>query len=289
MYDRILVPTDGSETVNDVVDAALDLADHHDAVVHLIYVADRNRPNFAAAEADGRDSLLARGEKILEDPARRARERDLDVITVVREGDPTSTIVEYADESGIDLVVMPTHGRTGVNRLVLGSITERVVRKSEIPVLAIRPEATVRVSPERVLVPTDGSDVAAHALDTGIQVAKEYDAALELVHVIDTGGLGPDVGSYVDIDRLQTRAEKLLEADVETATAAGMTDVEHTVEYGTPAKEIQRYVTENDVDLVVMGTHGHTGLDRYLLGSTTEKVLRTAPVPVLTVHGPDED
>lgn len=288
MYDRILVPTDGSETVDDVMDTALDLADHHGAAVHFLYVADSNRPNLAAANEDDRDPLLARGESVVEDDARRARERDLDVITVVREGAPAPTIVEYAEETGIDLVVMPTHGRTGVSRLVLGSITEQVVRASEIPVLAIRPKATVRFPFERVLVPTDGSDVAASALDTGIEVAREYGATLALVHVLDTASLGPDIGSHVDVDTLQTRAEDLLEEDVETATAAGITDVEHTVEYGTPVDEIQQYVTENDVDLVVMGTHGLTGLDRYLLGSTTEKVLRTAPVPVLTVHGPDE-
>ena len=289
MYDRILVPTDGSETVDRVIDAALDVAAHHDAAVHLLYVADTNRPNLEAAETDVRDSLLARGESVVEDAATRARDRNLHVVTVVREGDPAPTIVEYADETGIDLVVMPTHGRTGVTRLVLGSITERVVRASEVPVLAIRPEATVRFPFDRVLVPTDGSDAADSALDTGIEIARAYDASLHLLNVVDTGSLGPDIESYVDIDRLEERSRSLLDDAVETATDAGVRDVERDVEYGTPNGQIERYVEDHDVDLVVMGTHGLTGLDRYLLGSTTEKVLRTAPIPVLTVHGPDED
>ena len=289
MYDHILVPTDGSETVDRVIDAALDIAAHHDATVHLLYVADSNRPNLEAAESDVRDSLLARGESVLEDTATHARERNLHVVTVVREGDPAPTIVEYADETGIDLVVMPTHGRTGVTRLVLGSITERVIRASEVPVLAIRPEATVRFPFDRVLVPTDGSDVADSAIQTGIEVARAYDASLHLLNVVDTGSLGPDIGSYIDVDRLEARSRTILDDAVDTATDAGVRDVEHDVEYGTPDGQIERYVEDHGVDLVVMGTHGLTGLDRYLLGSTTEKVLRTAPIPVLTVHGPDDD
>lgn len=289
MFDRILVPTDGSETVERVIEAVLDVAAHHDAAVHFLYVADSNRPNFEAAEAEIRDSLLARGESVVEGPATRARNRDLHVVTVVREGDPAPTIVEYADEAAIDCIVMPTHGRTGVARLVLGSITEDVVRQSAIPVLAIRPEATVRFPFERVLVPTDGSDVADSALQTGIEVARTYDASLRFLNVVDTASLGPDIGSYIDVDRLDSRARTLLDETADTATAAGLTDVEHAVEYGAPNEQIERYVEDHDVDLVVMGTHGLTGLDRYLLGSTTEKTLRTAPVPVLTVHGPDED
>ena len=289
MYDRILVPTDGSDIIDAAVDTAFDIAAHHDAAVHFLYVADSNRPNLEADESDVRDSLLERGEQVVGDAAARARERDVESITVVREGDPASGIVEYADEAGIDLVVIPTHGRTGVSRLFLGSITERVVRESETPVLVVRPESTVHFPFRRVLVPTDGSDVAQSALETGIEVAREYGATLELLHVVDTASLGPEIGSYVDIDRLEERAEDHLADDVETAKAAGLTDVEHAVEYGTPNEEIEEYVTVNDIDLVVMGTHGLTGLDRYLLGSTTEKALRTAPAPVLTVHGPDED
>lgn len=289
MYDRILVPTDGSETVDEVMDAVLDIAAHHDATVHFLYVADSTRPNLEAAETEIRDDLLARGESVVEGAATRARDRDLHVVTVVREGDPAPTIVEYATESGIDLVVMPTHGRTGVSRLVLGSITEKVVRQSEIPVLALRPESTIRFPFERVLVPTDGSDVADRAIQTGIEVARTYDASLHLLNVVDTASLGPDIGSYIDVDRLEARSRTLLDEAVDTATDAGLSDVEHAVEYGAPSEQITRYVEDHEIGLLVMGTHGLTGLDRYLLGSTTEKTLRTAPVPVLTVHGPDED
>lgn len=289
MYDRILVPTDGSETVDQVIDAALDIAVHHDATVHLLYVADTNRPSHTSAEAGLDDVLEDEGDQIVDEAAERVRQRGLDVVPAVQQGNPAPTIVEYADESGIDLVVMPTHGRTGVTRLVLGSITERVVRASEVPVLAIRPEATVRFPFDRVLVPTDGSDVADSALQTGIEVARAYDASLHLLNVVDTGSLGPDIGSYIDVDRLEARSRTILDDAVDTATAAGVRDVEHAVEYGTPDGQIERYVEDHDIDLVVMGTHGLTGLDRYLLGSTTEKVLRTAPIPVLTVHGPDED
>jgi nucleotide-binding universal stress UspA family protein len=289
MYERILVPTDGSETVDAVLDAALDLAERDDATVHLLNVADTTRPSLTTTTGGVEDVLERAGETIVSTATERVRERGLDVVTEVRQGRPASTIVEYAAGANVDLVVMPTHGRTGVARLFLGSVTERVVRQSDVPVLTIRPDSTVTIPVETVLVPTDGSAAAAAAVETASEVALEHGAALELLHVIDTASLGPDVGSYVDIDRLEANAETVLGEAAEMASAAGVGDVGQTVEYGTPHREIRRFVAENDVHLVVMGTQGLTGFDRYLLGSVAEKVLRTASVPVMTVRGSDEE
>lgn len=289
MFERILVPTDGSEAVADVLEGVLDLAERTDATVHVLNVADTSRLSLTTTEAGVLDLLEEHGAELAETAADRVRERGVDVVTAVRQGEPAPTIVDYAADEECDLVVLPTHGRTGVARLFLGSVTERVVRQSEVPVLAVRPDADLHVPVERVLVPTDGSAPAASALETGVALAIDHDAALHLLDVVDTASLGPDVGSYVDVDRLEARADRVLEDAAAAARDAGREPEATTVEFGTPHREITRYASEHDVDLVVMGTQGRTGLDRYLLGSTTEKVLRTAPVPVLTVHGPDAD
>lgn len=289
MYDRILVPTDGGETVDAALDAALDLADRYDATVHLLFVADTTRHSLASTKGGVTDVLEREGESVVEEAAARVRDRGLEVVTDVRQGRPATAIVEYAEDRNVDLVVMPTHGRTGVARLVLGSVTERVVRQSEIPVLTMRPEASLDLPLHRLLVPTDGSTPAESALDAAVGIATDHGAGIRLLHVVDTASLGPDVGSYIDIDRLEDHAERVLDEATERTTAAGIEDVTQAVEYGSPHREINQFVEDNDVDLVVMGTQGLTGLDRYLLGSVTEKVLRTAPVPVLTVHGSETE
>ena len=140
MYDDILVPTDGSEGVDEALDHALDLAANHDATVHALYIVDR-RLYFAADDDDReavRDRLEAEGADAVERIRERAEAADLDCVTEVREGYPDRDIVDYAEAMGIDVVVMGTHGRTGRDRLAhLGSVTERVVENAGCPVFVI--------------------------------------------------------------------------------------------------------------------------------------------------------
>ncbi|MFB6131262.1 MAG: universal stress protein [Salinigranum sp.] len=140
MYESILVPTDGSEGVEQALEHALDLADRHDATVHSLYVVDR-RLYFAADDGDQesvRERLEARGERAVEAVRERAEAAGLNVQTAIREGYPDRDIVEYAEEHDVDVVVMGSHGRTGRDRLThLGSVTERVVENAPCPVFVI--------------------------------------------------------------------------------------------------------------------------------------------------------
>jgi nucleotide-binding universal stress UspA family protein len=139
MYDRILVPTDGSPGMDRVVDHAVDLAAIHDADLHLIYVVNSagyaGLPGESAVESLG-SMLQEQGETALG----RAAERIEDVPTerVLANGAPSTEIVDHATEEGCDLIVMGTHGRGGIDRLLLGSVAERVVRTATVPVLTIR-------------------------------------------------------------------------------------------------------------------------------------------------------
>jgi len=135
MYDRILVPTDGSDQTS-VVEHALTIAELCNGCLHTLHVVD----DQAAPEAD-RDAVLdsyeREGNEAIERVEERASERDIDVTGALRRGQPHTVILEYAIENDIDLVVMGTHGRSGLDRLFVGSVTERVVRASGVPVLTV--------------------------------------------------------------------------------------------------------------------------------------------------------
>jgi nucleotide-binding universal stress UspA family protein len=139
MYDDVLVPTDGSVSMEAVVDHVEKVAAEHDATVHGLYVVDT--ASFSDVPIDTSfegvaEQLREEGERALEDLADAVG--DAPVRQVIREGSPASEIVDYAEEAECDVVVMGTHGRTGVDRLVMGSVAERVVRSSPVPVTTVR-------------------------------------------------------------------------------------------------------------------------------------------------------
>jgi len=144
MYDRILVPTDGSAGVERAVEHAVGLAEKHGATVEALYVV--NAATFGGLPMEtsweGISSVLREeGHEAVERVEEIAEERGVDVETRIVEGMPSRTICEHADSEGCDLIVMGTHGRGGIDRLLMGSVTERVVRTAEPPVLTVRMES----------------------------------------------------------------------------------------------------------------------------------------------------
>ncbi|MFB6136587.1 MAG: universal stress protein [Halobacteriaceae archaeon] len=141
LYERILVPTDGSAGTRRAVEHAVDLAAAHGATIHAVYVV--NTASFASlsmeASWEGVSEMLQHeGEAALDEVEEAAEGRGVPVERVILEGTPSREIVAYADREGCDLVVMGTHGRGGIDRLLLGSVAERIVRTSDVPVLTVR-------------------------------------------------------------------------------------------------------------------------------------------------------
>ncbi|AZH25637.1 universal stress protein [Haloplanus aerogenes] len=288
MFDKLLFPTDGSDGAAAVFDHVLDVAEAHDATVHVLSVADTTRESVTQFRGQVVDALEQAGVRTVQEAAGRASDRGVPTVTEVMQGEPYRTIVDYANTYDIDLVIMPTHGRRGLDRFLLGSTTERVVRRSDVPVLTIRPDddVTVRYPYRNVLVPTDGSDPADAALNIGIDVANTASAALHLVSVVNVTSLGVDVRTDIQTAALEENAEGILDAAAGRAREAGIAPAATAVEFGgSVSRTVRTYVTDHDIDLVILGTHGRTGFDRYVLGSVTEQLVRTAPVPVLTVRG----
>jgi len=288
MFDKVLFPTDGSDGAAAVFEHVLDVAEAHDATVHVLNVADTTRESVTQIRGQVIDALEQAGVRIVQETAERASDRGVPTVTEVMQGEPYRTIVDYADTYDIDLVIMPTHGRRGLERFLLGSTTERVVRRSDVPVLTVRPDddVTVRYPYRNVLVPTDGSDPAGAALSVGIDVASTASAALHLLSVVDVTSLGVDVRTDIQTAALEESATEILDVAAERAREAGVAPAATAVEFGgSVPRTIRTYVGDHDIDLLIVGTHGRTGFDRYVLGSVTEQLVRTAPVPVLTVRG----
>lgn len=286
MYDQVLFPTDGSETARAAFDYALDVATAHDATLRVLNVADTTQTSTTRIAGDVVDVLEREGTDIVDDAARLASDRDLTVLTDVYQGHPAETIVEYADTYDVDLVVMATHGRSGLKRYLLGSVTEKVVRTATTPVLTVTPSEHDELTyPCReILLPTDGSRCADLALSEAIELAKATDARLHLLSVVETANLGIDVRSTMHSDRLDDRANGIIDAASERARSAGLDDVVTSVESGRAYREIHSYVEDNDIDLVVLGTRGETDFSQYALGGVSAKLLRTSPVPVMLIR-----
>lgn len=286
MFADILVPVDGSDGADDAIGHAADVADRFDATVHVLFVASTNRDSVTVVGSDVVDALEREGKDIVEPVAADVRKRGVDCESEVVQGDPATTIVDYAESRGMDLVVMPTRGRTGLSRYLLGSVTEKVVRHSEVPVLTIRTHEDARTSfpYEDVLIPTDGSEAASGAIDRAVDLAVTFDATLHAVSVVDDTSLGFDVRSASVSDELETAAEEAIADVASRADEAGVERVEEHVLRGRVSQRLLDYVADNDIDVVTMGTTGRGATERVLLGSVTERMVRSSPVPVLTVR-----
>ncbi|WP_254546791.1 universal stress protein [Halomarina pelagica] len=140
MYDDILVPTDGSDEVATALTQAFELASTYDATVHALYVVDDNRGSsglMGINDSDPLEPLQRRGQTAVEDIAKNARDVGVSVTTAVRRQTPHEGIRIYADERDVDLIVMSSRGNSGISRALFGSVTERVLRTTERPVLVV--------------------------------------------------------------------------------------------------------------------------------------------------------
>jgi nucleotide-binding universal stress UspA family protein len=289
MYEEILLPFDGSDGAAEVLHHASELAHWADATIRVLYVADTTRDSVTVVEGHTVDALVKRGEEVVEEAARTLETLGVSHDTDVVQGNPAPTIVEYAERYDQDLIVMPTRGREGVSRHLLGSVSEKVVRLASVPVLTVRmqPDETLMFPYRNVLVPTDGSEAAARAADHVCALAAALGATVHVLSVVDDTALGIDVRSAVSGEERETAAREAVDAVAETADDRGVGDVVTHVEHGSPVDVILDVIGTNGIHLVGMGTTGRRGTDRILLGSVAEKTVRTAPVPVITVADTD--
>lgn len=138
MYANVLLPTDGSDAAAAAVPHAIELADRYGARLHVLYVADTTEYSTVTFEDDVVDPLTEQGEAVVDDVVEAAEERNIEAVGVVQQGGAYETILQYVDDQDVDVIVMGTHGRRGLDRALLGSVTERVVRTADVPVLTVQ-------------------------------------------------------------------------------------------------------------------------------------------------------
>jgi nucleotide-binding universal stress UspA family protein len=196
---------------------------------------------------------------------------------VVRFGSPAERILEEAEERKSTLIALATHGRSGMERLILGSVAETILQNSPVPVLLTRSFSSAEVPPKRpirtILVPLDGTPEALEALDPVLSLARHRDAR---VHLLRVGEPSAYEGHWDDPDETTRKADQILR------DACLPTDFEFR--RGQPAEEILRSAGENDADLLVLSTHARSGPSRWLKGSVTADVLRKTTIPLLVMR-----
>lgn len=288
--DSILVPTDGSDGARIGARRGINLAATIDADLHVVSVVDTREFESSVNPSDQTNI-----KRLLEEGAERAVDSIADlartqlsgqVTAVVESGIPFRTINDYVETHGIDLVVMGTQGRTGFERIVLGSVAEKLVRTADVPIVTVTPEADLGEIGDRpyenVLLPTDGSEGAEPAIEFGITLAEVHDATVHSIYAVNTSRYGSIEGSAEIHQALEQAGEDALDAVRERSRAADLSATA-SIASGPAARAILSYSETHDIDLIVMGTHGRSGLERYLIGSVTEGVVRNSGVPVCCV------
>jgi nucleotide-binding universal stress UspA family protein len=310
MFAKILVPLDGSSLAEAILPEVEELATLHDAEVMLLRVALAHAIPLVDP-TDAQVHAVEEAEGYLADVNRRLAPRGIKVSRAVRYGNAADEILDHARARHANLIAMSTHGRSGLRRLVMGSVAEAVLRASPVPVLLLRAkEAAPAHTPARagevagavqpqpaevapptirhIMCPVDFFHTSESAMVYAGALAERFHADLTVLHVVyDPLDITCSHIPHPPLEQLRDEmireAEQLLGRQVRRELRF-LPRVKTAVVTGPPFAQITRYAREHHVDLIVMGTHGGSGLDHLVMGSTAERVVRVAPCPVLTIH-----
>jgi nucleotide-binding universal stress UspA family protein len=296
---RILLATDFSHCAARALEYALAITSWWKAELHVLHILEflpGMNPEYAVNQMY-LEQLRKEATHHVNDIEKRAAEAGLSIRTTIGLGIPSERIEAVAGELGADLIVMGTHGRTGLEHVLIGSTAERVVRTASCPVLSIKaggdkpPETgapgdgDLRV--RRLLIPIDFSSSSMEALEYGVHFAKHLGSAVTVLHALEpvTYGLDFTLGHAAQWREQKNRIQRRLEV-LCALCASNDVRAEPILRAGYPADSIREYVNLQKPDLAIMGTHGRRGISRMLSGSVAEGMLRLASCPVLTVRTP---
>jgi nucleotide-binding universal stress UspA family protein len=289
----ILCPLDFSEFSIRAYRHALSLSEHYRAKLvaqHVVEIWRHPSVSFAAT-ANLHDeycqALRGSGREQLQEFVKKHTYNEIQSELVVNEGLAADLILSFAQERKIDLIVMGTHGLRGFDRLMLGSVTDRVMRAASCPVLAVRepPHDIVAAGQERhnphrlnrILACADFSEDSGLALNYAFSAAAEYDAELTLLHVLEK------VPSAAKTEEAIAEATEQLNKLI-PPERRNTPKIKTAVCIGKPYQKIVQFAQEQQIELLTMGVRGRGALDLAVFGSTTYRVMQLGPCPVLTAH-----
>jgi nucleotide-binding universal stress UspA family protein len=293
---RILCATDFSNLSNQTVSFGISLAKTFGAKLYVCHIIDLP---FAAMNGEvqldpieQQDRMMAYAQEQLE---QLFEKETIDWQPLVSIGHTADEISRIVDKNRIDIAISATHGRSGLKRLLLGSVTERLMRTVSCPLLIIKEpgaepagmKATV-FPPRRILVGCDFSTDSDLAFQYGLALAQEFEAELHLIHVVEPpvyqNVLFSDVSSGLYnrdamLEELSDKLERMVSDE-----ARNWCDLKTALREGKPDEELTRYAENNDMDLIALGIRGHGLVETLFVGSTTDRVARRSPCPVLSVR-----
>jgi len=295
--NTVLCPLDFSDASRHALDHAIAIAGWYRAklvALHTYHPVFLPVPGLAMAGAV--DSSIPDADAIeqMSDEMvgllRPAKTAGLATESLVRMGTPAAAILEAASSSHADLIVMGTHGVTGFDHAVLGSVTEKVLRRARCPVLTVPPRAraTSTLPFKRLLCPVDFAEPSLAALESALSLGQESDAHVTILHVLewptDTEPLVNRPMNVPEYNRCrdQDAAERLTRLVPDGSKS--WCDASTRLAHGKPYRAILDVAAEESADLIVMGVHGRNAIDLMLFGSTTNQVVRRATCPVLTIR-----
>ncbi len=304
---KILCPTDFGESAEEALRYAAMFASQYDAELTMMHVVSlfSNGPSTAEKQISEMgqyaekfaDQLHQQADEIIDRTIEDESHRHLKMKKLTIRGfSPDQEIIRVAKEMDIDLIVMGTYGRGGVSHLLFGSTAEQVVRMANCPVLTVRhhvPHTFDFQQIRSILFPTDFSGYSKKALPYALSFAESYGASLHVLHVFEQR-VHPafyimDKSTPFALDEgLRDRALDALDEFVYDELKDKI-NFKCEVTGGKPFVEIINYARANEIDLIVIATHGLTGLEYMVIGSTTERVVRKAPCPVLSIKDPEHE
>jgi nucleotide-binding universal stress UspA family protein len=288
----ILCPIDFSEFSIRAYRYALSLAEHYRAKLVALHIVELWRypyADYAASQGDYAEfcrALRAGGKEKLREFVKHHTHSEIQPELCVHEGIAPDLILSFAQERKTDLLVMGTHGRRGYDRVVLGSVTNRVMRRAPCPALAIckPPHESAAEGEERhhvhrlqrILFCTDFSENSHRALNYAISATEEYDAELTLVHVLE------ETPSPAKMEETIATATEQLDKLIPQERCKRL-NIKTAVRIGKPYQQIIQLALDEQIEMAVMGVRGRGALDLAVFGSTTYRVLQLGPCPVLAV------
>jgi len=305
MFERILIPLDGSARAELILGQVARILRRKDSEILLVRVVDLPEASrldtartTAAEYVRGRER--AQAHEYIHTLAGRLSDQGVRVRGFIAEGAAAPAVLEQAVREKATLIAMTTHGRTGIPRWLVGSVAEKIVRTSPIPVLLVRsfrptplgdlqPATAEELPFRKILVPTDGSIAAETVLDPAAQFAQLFDAKVLVLHAeapVVIPGYG-EMGIPPILPPTPSDKDPITEPAAERLRGFGLAVCRRTVA-GDSAGVILDQSHSDGVDLVAMATHGRSGFSRWILGSVAERVLRHAGVPLLLVHAEAE-
>jgi nucleotide-binding universal stress UspA family protein len=299
MFTRMLIPLDGSPAAEKVLPYARAMGGALKIPVELLAAVDIGEmaTHMTPGKAPFLDTMIGDAERASGEYLKTiaARAAGVQIISTVSRGRAEDVIIEKAAADKNTLIAMATHGRSGLNRWMLGSITEKVLRGCENPLLVVRAseaiDAAEKAALKTVIVPLDGSDVAERVLPAVVDLARSMNLELILFRAYNlpySVYSGTDGYSAIDFEELTSslrdEAAQYLERKSEELKKQGLPKVSHVVKEGLSADQIIAFGRATPDNLIAMCSHGRSGVKRWVLGSVTETVVRHSEDPVLVIR-----